>query len=474
VSERKSDKDLPAADESSADEETYAFMDKVVDEVSDALAAEESERVKRIIEPLHYSDVADLIERLTPEDRAALLEIIKRDFDPEILHELDEEVRDEVMEKLGVENVAAAVSEMDSDDAVDVVGDLAEDERKKLLAAIPAENRAVIRDALTYPEDSAGRLMQRELVEAPPNWTVGETIDFMRRTADDEFEDLPEVFYDIFIVSNEGKPLGAIPLSRLLRSRRQMPVNEIMETEMQLIPATMDQEEVAFLFRQRDLVSAPVVDEAGRLVGAITIDDVVDVIHEENEEDFLGLGGVAGSDLHDPPAETAWRRSHWLLVTLVNNVIAAIVISRFEATIEQMVALAVLMPMVAAMGGNAGTQVVTVVVRGLATKELSTSNIWRVAAKEIGVGALNGVGFALLAGTLAAFWFENAALGVVLGGAMVFNMVWAGLAGTLIPMVLVRFRVDPAIAAGPFLTTTTDVLGFFCFLGLATRFLLGG
>lgn len=474
MSERKSDKDLPAADESSADEETYAFMDKVVDEVSDALAAEESERVKRIIEPLHYSDVADLIERLTPEDRAALLEIIKRDFDPEILHELDEEVRDEVMEKLGVENVAAAVSEMDSDDAVDVVGDLAEDERKKLLAAIPAENRAVIRDALTYPEDSAGRLMQRELVEAPPNWTVGETIDFMRRTADDEFEDLPEVFYDIFIVSNEGKPLGAIPLSRLLRSRRQMPVNEIMETEMQLIPATMDQEEVAFLFRQRDLVSAPVVDEAGRLVGAITIDDVVDVIHEENEEDFLGLGGVAGSDLHDPPAETAWRRSHWLLVTLVNNVIAAIVISRFEATIEQMVALAVLMPMVAAMGGNAGTQVVTVVVRGLATKELSTSNIWRVAAKEIGVGALNGVGFALLAGTLAAFWFENAALGVVLGGAMVFNMVWAGLAGTLIPMVLVRFRVDPAIAAGPFLTTTTDVLGFFCFLGLATRFLLGG
>lgn len=474
MSERQSDNGLPAADAPSADAETYALKDALVAEVSDALAAEEPERVKRIIEPLHYSDVADLVERLAPEDRDALLEIIKRDFDPEILHELDEEVRDEIIKKLGLQNVAAAVSEMDSDDAVSVFEELADHERKQLFAAIPAEDRAAIRDALTYPEDSAGRLMQRELVKVPPNWTVGETIDFMRRTADDEHEDLPEVFYDIFVVGGEGKPLGTIPLSRLLRSRRQIPVAEIMETEMQLIPATTDQEEVAFLFRQRDLVSAPVVDEAGRLVGAITVDDVVDVIQEEHEEDILGLGGVAGSDLHAPPTETAWRRFQWLFVTLINNIIAAAVISRFEATIEQMVALAVLMPMVAAMGGNAGTQVVTVVVRGLATKELSPSNVARVAAKEIGVGLLNGTGFALLAGTLAAFWFENAALGAVLGGAMLFNIVWAGLAGTLIPMALVRFRIDPAIAAGPFLTTTTDVLGFFCFLGLATQFLLGG
>jgi magnesium transporter len=474
VSEREPDRDPTAPAEDSGSQETYALEDEVVEEVSDALAAEEPERVKQILEPLHYADVADLVERLAPEDRGALVEVIKRDFDPEILHELDEKVRDEVIGKLGVENVAAAVSELDSDDAVNVVEELAEDEQKKLLAAIPAEDRAVIREALTYPEDSAGRLMQRELVEVPPTWTVGETIDFMRRTADDEFEDLPEVFYDIFVVSGEGKPLGAISLSKLLRSRRQMPVTEIMDTEMQLIPAAMDQEEVAFLFRQRDLVSAPVVDEVGRLVGAITVDDVVDVIQEENEEDFLGLGGVAGSDLHAPPAETAWRRSHWLFVTLVNNLIAATVISQFEATIEQMVALAVLMPIVAAMGGNAGTQVVTVVVRGLATKELSPSNVARVAAKEIGVGLLNGAGFALLAGALAAFWFENVALGAVLGGAMVFNIAWAGLAGTLIPMALVRFRIDPAIAAGPVLTTTTDVLGFFCFLGLATRFLLGG
>ncbi len=474
MSARQSDNDLPPANESFAGEESYSLKDGIVEEVSDALAADEPHRVKQILEPLHYSDVADLLERLTPEDRDALVEIIKRDFDPEILHELDEELRDDIVKKLGLKNVAAAVSEMDSDDAVSVFEELADSEQKQLLAAIPAEDRAVIRDALTYPEDSAGRLMQRELVVVPPTWTVGETIDFMRRTADDELEDLPEVFYDIFVVSGEGKPLGAIPLSRLLRSRRQMSVTEIMEPEMQLIPATTDQEEVAFLFRQRDLVSAPVVDEAGRLVGAITVDDVVDVIQEEHEEDFLRFGGVAGSDLHAPPMETAWRRSHWLFVTLINNIIAATVISRFEATIEQMVALAVLMPMVAAMGGNAGTQVVTVVIRGLATKELSPGNIARVAVKEIGVGVLNGVGFALIAGLLAAFWFENAALGAVLGGALVFNMIWAGFAGTVIPMALVRFRIDPAIAAGPFLTTTTDVLGFFCFLGLATHFLLGG
>lgn len=473
MSEREQNPTAPATDEAPVEEESYALKDTVIDEVSEALAAEEPERVKEIIEPLHYSDVADLVERLAPEDRDALVEVIRSDFDPEILHELDEEVRDDFIEKLGVESTAAAVSEMDSDDAVSVVEELDEEEQKKLLAAIPADERRAIRDALTYPEDSAGRLMQRELVRVPPEWTVGETIDFMRRTADDEHENLPEVFYDIFVVASDGRPLGSVPLSRLLRSRRQLPVADIMETEMQVIPATMDQEEVAFLFRQRDLVSAPVIDEDERLVGAITIDDVVDVIHEENEEDFLGLGGVAGSDLRAPPMETAWRRSHWLLVTLVNNIIAASVISRFEATIEQMVALAVLMPMVSAMGGNAGTQVVTVVVRGLATKELSPSNIWRVAAKEIGVGVLNGTGFALLAGMLAAFWFENEALGAVLGGAMLFNIVWAGLAGTVIPMVLVRFRIDPAIAAGPFLTTTTDVLGFFCFLGLATRFLLG-
>ena len=473
MSEQEANPSTLSAEAPPVDEESYALKDELIDEVSEALAAEEPERVKEIIEPLHYSDMADLVERLGPDDRDALVEVIRPDFDPEILHELDDEVRDDVIEKLGVHDVAAAVSEMDSDDAVSVVEELGEKEQDRLLAAISADERDVIRDALTYPEDSAGRLMQRELVRVPPEWTVGETIDFMRRTADDEHEDLPEVFYDIFVVQPGGRPLGSISLSRLLRSRRQMPVTEIMETEMQVIPAAMDQEEVAFLFRQRDLVSAPVVDENDRLVGAITVDDVVDVIQEEHEEDLMHMAGVSAGDLHASPMMTAWRRFHWLFVTLINNIVAVTVISRFESSISQMVALAVLMPIVAAMGGNAGMQAVTVVVRGLATKELSPHNFARVVVKELGVGAVNGAVFAVILGMVSAFWFDNAALGAVLGSAMIFNMLWAALAGTLIPITLARFHVDPAIAAGPFLTTTTDVLGFFFFLGLATHFLLG-
>lgn len=472
MSERETDRDLVAVDDSAHPEVNP--LDQVANKIADALAAEDIPRVKRILEPLHYADVADLLERLAAEERAALVEIIKRDFDPEILHELDEKVRDEIIAKLGLDNVAAAVRELDSDDAVNVVEELPEDEQKRVLAAIPAEDRAVIRDALAYPEDSAGRLMQHELVEVPPTWTVGETIDFMRRTADDELQNLPEVFYDIFVVDGEGKPLGAIPLSRLLRSRRQTPVNEIMETEMHLVPATMDQEEVAFLFRQRDLVSAPVVDEAGRLVGAITIDDVVDVIQEENEEDFLRLGGVKTADLYSATVDTTRSRFAWLLINLATAILASIVIGWFDATIEQMVALAVLMPIVASMGGNAGTQTLTVMVRGLATKEVTPVNAARVVGKEVLVGSLNGSVFAVITGIVAWVWFGSVMLGTVLGMAIIVNLAVAGLAGATIPLLLARIGVDPAVGSGVFLTTVTDVVGFFAFLGLAAFFLLGG
>jgi magnesium transporter len=473
VSEREPDKETAPFGPDSATPEPYP-LDRVAEEIADALAAEDIPRVKRILEPLHYADVADLLERLGPEDRAALVEIIKRDFDPEILHELDEKVRDEIIAKLGLDNVAAAVRELDSDDAVHVVEELPEDEQKKVLAAIPAEDRAVIRDALAYPEDSAGRLMQRELVEVPPTWTVGETIDFMRRTADDEFENLPEAFYDIFVVDGEGKPLGAIPLSRLLRSRRQTPVSEIMETEMHLVPATMDQEDVAFLFRQRDLVSAPVVDETGRLVGAITVDDVVDVIQEENEEDFLRLGGVKTTDLYSATVDTTRSRFTWLLVNLATAFLASTVIGLFDATIEQMVALAVLMPIVASMGGNAGTQTLAVMVRALATKEVTPVNAARVVGKEVLVGSLNGSVFAVITGIVAWIWFDSAMLGAVLGMAIIVNLAVAGLAGATIPLLLARVGIDPAVGSGVFLTTVTDVVGFFAFLGLAALFLLGG
>jgi len=461
--------------ESAPEEAAYHLDEERVEAVAAALAARDAAHVKELVAPLHYADVADLIERLESDNRRALIDVLRPDFDPEVLHELDETVRDEVVEYLGVKELAAAVTELDSDDAVLVVEELDRDEQQQVLESISAEDRAVIEEALSYPEDSAGRLMQRELVSVPSNWNVGQTIDFMRQSAEDDKTDeaeLPEVFYEIFVVDKDHRPVGTIPLSRLLRTRRPVPVTEVMANKMQMIPVTMDQEEVAFLFRQRDLVSAPVVDPDGRLIGQITVDDVVDVIEEEAEEDIMKMAGVSETDLYARPVETARRRFHWLFVTLLNNILAAIVISQFQTTIDHMVALAVLMPIVAAMGGNAGMQTVTVIVRAYATKELPAGSMLRLVSKEAFVGILNGLGFAAVMGTIAALWFKSAALGGVLGGAMVFNMMWAGLAGTLIPAALVRLKVDPAVAAGPFLTTTTDVLGFFLFLGMATWFLI--
>jgi len=310
--------------------------------------------------------------------------------------------------------------------------------------------------------------MQRELVAVPSFWTVGETIDFLRAK-----EDLPDDFYDLFVVDPAHRPVGSVPLSRVLRSRRSVKLADIMETDLSTVPVLLDQEAVANLFRQYGLVSAPVVDEGGRLVGVITVDDVVHVIDEEAEEDLMGLVGASETDFHAPAVETAWRRVRWLVVTLINTLIAATVISQFDATIERLVALAVLMPIVAAMGGNAGMQVVTVTVRALATRDLTPgANMWRTVGKELLVAAMNATAFAVIMGGVAAVWFHNIALGLVLAAAMIFNMMWAGLAGTLIPLGLARLGMDPAISAGPFLTTTTDVLGFFSFLGLATLFLL--
>jgi magnesium transporter len=332
---------------------------------------------------------------------------------------------------------------------------------------VPVEERVILEQGLTYPEESAGRLMQRTLVAVPSFWTVGETIDFLRAS-----DDLPDDFYDLFIVDPAHKPLGAVPLSRAMRTKRPVKLTEIMETDLRTIPVDMDREEVAYMFRQYALASAPVVDEDGRLVGVITVDDVVHVIEEETEEDLMGLGGVGESDFHAPALTTAWRRIRWLVVTLINTLIASSVISQFDATIQQIVALAVLMPIVAAMGGNAGMQVVTVTVRAIATKELQPGTVARVILKEILVAASNGIIFALVMGTISGLWFHDWRLSVVLAAAMLFNMMWSGIAGTMIPLTLSRLGVDPAIAAGPFLTTTTDVLGFFLFLGLATVFLL--
>jgi magnesium transporter len=464
--------DPPVAGDESQDEAVYDLPPEVVDAVVEALAAERLGDAHELVQALHYADAADLLERLSPVERSLLVGIMQADFEPELLAEVDETIRDEIVDQLGLETIAQVVSELDSDDAVQIVEELDEDEQREVLDAIPAEDRTLIEESLAYPEDSAGRLMQRELVTVPEFWTVGETIDFMRHSADGDDDALPEQFYDIFVVDPKHHPLGSIPLSRLLRTRRPVAVVDLMETEMKILPATTDQEDVAFVFSQRDLVSAPVVDDDGRLVGAITIDDVVDVIHEEHEEDIMRLGGVIEDDLYAAAIDTTRARFAWLLVNLGTAILASIVIGLFQGSIEQMVALAVLMPIVASMGGNAGTQTLTVAVRALATKELTATNAMRVIGKELIVGAFNGVLFAILTGLVALAWFDSAAIGVVIALAMIINLVVAGLAGTTVPILLDRAGIDPAIASSVVLTTITDVIGFFAFLGLAAALLL--
>ena len=437
----------------------------------DVLVSGDEAGVRTLMAELHPADAADLLERLGADERARVVEILRRDFDSDILSELDETVRDHVVECLGVENVAAVIAGMDSDDALEVVEELDEDEQQQVLDAIPVGDRTLIEEGLSYPEDSAGRLMQREVVTVPEFWNVGETIDFLRHSADKDEEEgedvLPAQFYDLFVVDLSHKPVGTVPLSRFLSARRQVPITAIMETKMKVLDVTTDQEDVAFMFRQRDLVSAPVVDAAGRLVGAITIDDVVDVIDEEHEEDIMRLGGVNEDDLYDATVDTTRARFSWLLINLGTAVIASVVIGLFDATLEQMVALAILMPIVASMGGNAGTQTLTVAVRALAMKELTPTNAARVIGKETLVGVFNGILFAGIIGVVTWFWFGDPALGVVIGLAMIVNMFVAGLAGSTIPLALDRMGVDPAVASGVFLTTITDVVGFFVFLGLA-------
>jgi magnesium transporter len=437
-----------------------------------ALEAGEEARVRALIEPLHYADVADLLERLSPEQRLGFVQALGGVVAADVLSELDETVRDDIIGELGVESVAAAVVELETDDAVHIIEELDADEQQQVLDAIPADDRTLIEAGLAYPDDSAGRLMQREVVTAPTFWTVGEMIDHMRRSADADADGLPVLFYDIFVVDPAHRPVGMIQLSKLLRARRPVSVIDLMDAEMKLIPATTDQEDVAFLFRQRDLVSAPVVDDGGRLVGVITIDDVVDVIDEEHEEDIMLMGGVREDDLYSAAVTTTGARFSWLLLNLLTAILASVVIGFFEATIEQIVALAVLMPIVASMGGNAGTQTLTVAVRALAMKELTPTNAMRVVGKELLVGGFNGILFAVLTGVVAWVWFGSQALGLVIASAMVVNMVVAGLAGTTIPLVLDRTGVDPAVASSVFLTTITDVVGFFAFLGLAAVFLL--
>jgi len=443
-----------------------------VKEIITALEAGDTQGVRDLVEDMHFADAADLTERLSPEQRRTFLEAAHDVLDPDFITELDETVRDDVFDIIGLDAVAVAVAELDTDDAVEIIDELEAHEQLHVLDAIPAADRTLIEQGLAYPEYSAGRLMQREVMTVPQIWTVGETITFMREIAEQDEWETPNVFYDIVVVDPRHRPIGTIPLSTLLQTKRPVPVTDIMHEQMKLVPVDMDQEEVAFLFRQRDLVSAPVVGSDGRLVGIITIDDVVDVIDEEAEDDILLMGGVREDDLYSATLDTTKQRFSWLFINLLTAIMASVVIGFFQATIEQVVALAVLMPIVASMGGNAGTQTLTVAVRALATKELTSTNARRQIGKEILVGTINGVVFAVLVGGVAWAWFSNPAIGLVIGSAMVINMIVAGLFGAIIPIALDRHGIDPAVASSVFLTTVTDVVGFLVFLGLGAMFLL--
>ncbi len=458
--------DVPEGAEAGIYGEDGVIFASFLAHVGAAIADRDTLTLKQDVGDLHQSELGDLLEALLPEQRRALVELLGRDFDFSALTEVDEAIRLDIVDNLPNEQIAQAVQELDSDDAVYILEDLDQEDQDEILAQLPFTERIRLRRSLAYPEESAGRRMQTEFVAVPPFWTVGQTIDYMR-----EDNNLPERFSQIFVIDPLFKLLGAIDLDQVLRTKRTVKVEDIMHETRHAIPATMDQEEAAREFEQYDLLSAAVVDENERLVGVLTIDDVVDVIQQEAEEDLMRMGGVGDEELSDTVMTTSRARLPWLTVNLGTAILASLVIGLFDATIQQMVALAVLMPIVASMGGNAATQTMTVTVRALATKDIDIYNASRIIRREATVGILNGVFFAVLVGLIAGLWFSDAALGQIIGVAMIINMVAAALAGILIPLVLDRFGADPAIASSVFVTTVTDVVGFFAFLGLASWWL---
>lgn len=470
------DKILPASEEEAALEEAseaegvalLGLQDEDIGRILEALDEEDIAKLEILFSELGTYDKADLLEKVNAEYRHKLLEFCASFFEPEVFTYLQEEVRRQVLADMDPSQIAGIISELDSDDALDLILPLEEDFKHEIIRKLSAKTRLVLQEGLSFPEESAGRLMQREFVAVPQFWTVGKTIDYLRAAADD----LPDNFYDLIVIDPSYHIAGEIPLHRLVRARRSEKIEALTLDDTHPIPATMDQEEVAEIFRNEDLASAPVVDEDGRLIGIITYDDVIDVIDEEAQEDLLKLGGIEEDDLYRSIISTSSSRFRWLFINLFTAFMAAAVISVFQVTIEKVVALAVLMPIVAGMGGNAGTQALTVAVRALATREVSSTNAWRVIGKEVAVGFVNGALFAIMVGLVAGVWFHDPKLGVVIASAMLTNLVVAGFFGASVPIILDRYDIDPAIASGVFLTAMTDCIGFLTFLGLATLFLL--
>lgn len=454
----------PAAHE---DESPYSVSERRIRAILELLHIGDVPTLTAALSSLSAADAAEMLSQIGEEDRDRLLSEHASSFDPYTFAELPYGLQQKVMESIPPAQVAKILSEMDSDDALDMIVDLDEDVRADIIRHLSAKMRVTLEEGLSFPEESAGRLMQREFVAIPQFWTVGKTIDYLRAAA----TTLPDDFYDIFVITPTYRVTGVVPLNRILRSTRAVKMEDLKLSDITPLPATMDQEEVARIFRREDLSSAPVVDEEDRLIGVITVDDVVDVIDEEAEEDIMKISGVSESDLWAPVLQTSWARSKWLFINLLTEFLAAWTVSLFNGTIERIVALAALMPIVAGMGGNAGTQSLAVIVRAIAIQELSGRSAPRAVYKEAAVGLVNGLMLAVLCGVAIWLWFQSPMLGFVIALAMVINLLIAGIFGATIPIVLNALKFDPAISSAIFLTTVTDVMGFFSFLGLASIFM---
>ena len=443
------------------------FNKEFISTFSEKIETGNIEFINQTLKDLHEADVANLIENLNPNTRVKLIELEEFNINPEIFVELNESIQSEVLQLLSTDSIIKIIKRLESDNAIKIIENLEKDTKEKVLDKLPPKDKFLLEEGLSYPEDSAARIMQREFTAVPSNWTVGQTIDYLR-----EDKNLPEEFLEIFIVDNDFKPIGTVPSSRVLRTSRDLKMNSIMIEMPVLISANMDQEEVGHTFENYNLVSAGVVNKNNKLVGMITADDVVTVVQEEAEEDVLRLAGVGDEEITDSVMLKTKRRFNWLLLNLFTALLATWVISNFGASIEQMVALAFLMPIVASMGGNAGMQTLAVTIRAIATKELSKSNFNRVVGKEFLIGILNGIIFAVITAVIVQLWFKQLNLSLLIGVSMILNMIVAGLFGILVPVSLKKLNIDPALASSVFVTTITDVIGFLSFLGLGSFYFL--
>jgi len=443
------------------------FNKEFINTFSQKIQLNDIQFVNQTLKDLHESDVANLIENLSYETRTKLIEIEAFNIDPDIFIELNESIQSEVLQLLSIDSIINIIKRLESDNSIQILENLDKDKKESVLNKLPPKDKFLLEEGLSYPEDSAARIMQREFTAVPSNWSVGQTIDYVR-----ENKDLPKEFLEIFIVDNDFKPVGTVPSSRVLRAPRESKMNSIMAEMPVLIPVNMDKEEVGLTFENYSLVSAGVVNKDNKLVGMITADDVVTVVQEEAEEDVLRLAGVGDEEITDSVFIKTKRRFNWLLLNLFTALLATWVISNFGASIEQMVALAFLMPIVASMGGNAGMQTLAVTIRAIATKELTASNFNRVVGKEFVIGVLNGIIFAIITAVIVQLWFKEINLSFLIGVSMILNMIVAGLFGILVPVSLKKINIDPALASSVFVTTITDVIGFLSFLGLGSLYFL--